>query len=261
MTRPVLRTAALVAALLAAPTFAQAQTTVTLEPSRDTALFQEGDLSNGVGPHLYAGQTNLGDNRRSLLAFDFSSIPATATINDATLTLTLSQVCPGCTSRTFTLHRVTGSWGEGTSDAGSPGGMGDAATAGDATWTDRVFGISPWNNQGGDFVAMPSTTATVQSLLGPYDFTGLAADVQAWVSGSTPNEGWILIGEENAQRTALRFDSRENLNLAARPQLSVTFTTLPGTPQPTPATAVPGPGPAAIILLILAVILLSRRWF
>ncbi len=243
-----------------------AQTTITLEPSQDTALFSEpgSDLSNGVGPHLYGGQTNQGNNRRSLLAFDFSAIPAGSTINEATLTLTLSLASPGSSSRTFNLHRVTGAWGEGTSDAGSPGGTGAPATAGDATWRERIFGTTSWANEGGDFIASASATTNVLSLLGPYDFTGLEADVNAWVSGSEVNNGWILIGEEDAPRTAMRFESRENFTPTAVPSLSVTFTapaTGGGGGGGGDPTAVPGPGPVALIILCLAVLLVSRRGF
>ncbi|MFK7956270.1 MAG: DNRLRE domain-containing protein [Lysobacterales bacterium] len=253
------------AALLALmPLVSWAQTTITLEPSRDTVLFSEpgSDLSNGIGPHLYSGQTNQGNNRRSLLAFDFSSIPTGSSISSATLSLTLSLASPGSNSRTFTLHRVTGAWGEGTSDAGSPGGTGTAATAGDATWQERIFGTTAWNTEGGDFVAAPSSSTNVLSLLGPYDFTGLASDVDAWVNGTATNDGWILIGEEDATRTAMRFDSRENFTTTAVPSLSVTFTApvIGGGPGNGNPTAVPGPGPLALIILCLAVLLGSRRW-
>ncbi|MEM6574863.1 MAG: DNRLRE domain-containing protein [Pseudomonadota bacterium] len=258
---------AIAAAFLVLPLSGWAQTTITLEPSRDTSLFAEPglDLSNALGPHLYAGQTNNGDNRRALLAFDFSSIPVGSTINSATLTLTQSMAAPGSTVRTFTLHRVNGSWGEGTSNAGSPGGTGDSATAGDATWTERIFGSQSWLSPGGDFVATPSSTSDILSLGGPYDFTGLASDVQAWVGGSAVNDGWILLGEEDDIRTAYRFESRENPTATAVPQLAVTFTAPvtgggggAGSGNP---TAVPGPGPAAIVLLILAMVLVSRRRF
>ncbi len=257
-----IRRIATAAALALAPIGVWAQTTITLEPSRDTAIYSEADLSNGVGQYLFSGQTAMGDNRRSLLAFDFSAIPAGSTIDSATLTLSLSLAAPGTTSRTFTLHRVNGRWGEGSSDAGVPGGLGATATAGDATWQDRVFGTSEWITEGGDFDSSPSSTATVLSLPGPYDFTGLAADVSAWLNGTAVNDGWILIGEEFDIRTAMRFDSRETPLAGAAPSLSVTFTApvTGGPTTPTGPTAVPGPGPLALVLLCLGVMLVSRRW-
>lgn len=231
------------------------QTTVTLGASRDTALFSEGSLSNGAGPHLYVGNT-ANDTRRSLLAFNLASIPAGATINSATLTLNQSAAAPGLTSESLSLHRVNGAWGEGASDAGVPGGMGATALPGDATWIFRILNDAPWNNPGGDFSATPSSTATVFSLGGPYDWTGLESDVQAWVNGSA-NNGWILIGDEGGIRTALRFDSRENVNATNRPQLTVTFTAPVGTPgggivASVPTLSLPGLAALTLVLLLLA---------
>ena len=248
-----------------APSLAMAQVTVVLEPSRDTALFSEGSLSNGIGPHLYVGNTGANDARRSLLAFDFSAIPAGSTVNDATLTLNQSRAALGLSSETLSLHRVNGSWGEGNSDAGEPGGGGATAVAGDATWTFRVLNGAMWSTPGGDFNATASSSATVFALSGPYDWTGLATDVQAWVDGAA-NDGWILIGDEGNSRTALRFDSRENVNVTNRPALSVTYTAPVGMPgggiiATVPTLSWPGLALLALVLMAVAATVLRRRPF
>jgi hypothetical protein len=60
--------------------------------TRDTSLFEEGELSNGGGQHLFAGLTNRNDLRRTLIAFDLSMIPEDATIVEASLQFTVSKV-------------------------------------------------------------------------------------------------------------------------------------------------------------------------
>jgi hypothetical protein len=52
---------------------------------------------------------------------------------------------------------------------------------------------------------------------------GLVADVQAWVNGTAPNFGWILLGNETPIATAKRFDSSENSNTSFRPRLVVEY--------------------------------------
>ena len=101
--------------------------TVSLEPAKDNTLYQNpsGARSNGAGPFLFAGRNSQPMNsiRRGLLAFDVAgSIPPGATIVSASLTMTTKSNASGATN--IALHRVTSDWGEGTSDAGIPGGGG-----------------------------------------------------------------------------------------------------------------------------------------
>ena len=65
---------------------------VILNPVNDNTLYEndQGDLSNGVGVHLFVGTTNGGAIRRALIAFDITSgVPAGSII--AGVSLTLSQ--------------------------------------------------------------------------------------------------------------------------------------------------------------------------
>ena len=83
-----LRTSALglFAILTAAPCVADVSQIVA---DRDNTLFESGDgsLSSGSGQHVYAGRVNFDANgwveRRAVLHFDVSSIPANATIVSA----------------------------------------------------------------------------------------------------------------------------------------------------------------------------------
>ena len=124
------------AALFVLATIAAADV-VTITDGRDTTLIEEenGSLANGAGPHFTVGRTGqvTGSIRRGLLWFDISSkIPAGATIDSVTLELNVSQVPFSSTARDIALRRALVDWGEGVSNAGSPGGQGAAAQAGDA---------------------------------------------------------------------------------------------------------------------------------
>ncbi len=214
----------------AAPT-----TTLNLPPSKDNTMYEEGNLSNGKGAHLFAGTTgDPGGNarRRALLRFDLSSVPSGATLNSAALALTLTnQVSQDLD---FTLHKVTADWGEGNSNAGEPGGKGIAAQTNDATWLKRFYSATSWATAGGDFVATASATHNVGSTLSDphptWSSAQMLADVQSWITTPSTNFGWELRGDETTGYSAMRFGSRENSTAATRPKLTLAYLS---TPQPT----------------------------
>jgi len=199
---------------------------VTLSSSQDNTIYGFGalDNSNGVGWHLFAGATASGSERRALMQFDLSSIPAGSTINSVQLTLTLDRGQNNGT-HTLNLHRLLSDWGEGTSDAPGSEGAGTLAAFGDATWNFRYYNIVSWTTPGGDFVATASA-GTVVSGIGRYSWSSaqMATDVQNWLDGTAANNGWVLIGNETALQTAKRFQSRENPNPDVRPSLLIDFT-------------------------------------
>jgi hypothetical protein len=210
---------------------ARAAVTLALEPSKDNSLYEDvlGSVSNGAGEYLFVGQTNRGGLRRAAVAFDLASaLPANATITSATFTLTLSNSGPTTTSDVM-LHRFARDWGEGTSNAGTPGGTGAPSTIGDATWAHAFYDATPWTTPGGDFSPMMSASRTIgdQSSVS-YDFTSpqLLADVQGWLANPSSNFGWALIGDESRFGTARRFNSRENLDAASRPKLTIVYDVL-----------------------------------
>lgn len=199
---------------------------ITLTASQDNTLYESatGNISNGAGDYLFAGQTNQGAIRRGLLAFDLTDkLPAGATIVSATLQLRLSKTSAGPT--TVSLHRVLANWGEGSSNANSNEGGGVTATTGDATWLHTLFNTTLWQAPGGDFAATASATATVAGVA-DYQWRSptLLADVQGWVANPATNFGWLIMGDEGTSGTAKRFDSRENPTAANRPQLTITYT-------------------------------------
>src|SRR5205085_1898125 len=95
---------------------------VTIGAAADASIFST-NLNNslGAGPGMFVGTDTNGQKMRSLLRFDVAAnVPAGATITDVKLTLHLGQVAGGSgsggdtTPRTIELHRLTQSWGEGT---------------------------------------------------------------------------------------------------------------------------------------------------
>jgi glucose/arabinose dehydrogenase len=221
-----------------------------IEPDKDTTIFSDGETttangnSNGNGSYLFSGwaSPNGFQARRALVRFDLSSLPAGSFVTAASVRLTCDKQAqqdpePGL----FRLHRLTAAWGEGfsNSDADTPGD-GSPATVDDATWRVRVVTLAgppptgtAWTTHGGDFVATPSASTTVNAPnVNPYVWSAaqVAADVNGWLAAPATNYGWILIGPESGGASAKRFISRENVFDTARPKLNLTYV---GAPPPT----------------------------
>ena len=118
-------------------------TTISIIPSKDNTLYEydpaEGDHSNGVGFHFFAGENAMGELRRGVFAFNIAgSIRPGSTIIGVTLSLNCSRVSSD-TARTVELHKLLADWGEGTSHAPGEEGDGAPATTNDATWRYRFF--------------------------------------------------------------------------------------------------------------------------
>lgn len=232
----ILRGAAL--ALSLALSGAQAQATVPqvflFNPVADTSIYSDitgnnlswDDISDARGESLWLSTTAGGVLRRALVRFDLSAIPAGYRVASATLTLFESRARG---DHDVSLHRLLAPWGEGSSNGGSAG-VGAAATAGDATWRWRDYGVTEWSQRGGDFVATASATTLVGQQNASYTWgstPGLVADVQGWLDDPASSHGWILIGPEIDAQNAKRFDSREGLLAGQRPLLVVQVTPVP----------------------------------
>ena len=204
-----------------------AQTKVSLAPSQDNTLYESsnGSLSNGASQFLFSGSTNqpVGPLRRAALQFDFSSLPSNIVISSVTLTINVNKQKGG--SHSHSLHTLSSSWGESTSNAASNEGSGTTAATGDVTWLHRTFSTQNWTTAGGDFNTTASATTTISGT-GSVSFssTQLTADVQNWITNPSTNHGWILIGEERNTATSKRFASKEHPTASLRPKLDITYT-------------------------------------
>jgi MYXO-CTERM domain-containing protein len=205
---------------------------LVLTPVLDATLIQDDpSYANGAGPSVFIGAIASGGARRALLKFNVETIPPTAQITSVRLRFVINRAAVGSGGADpVALHRVTASWGEGTSS--TTGGGGTQASPQDATWTHRFFGNPAagqpgtlWTAAGGDFVAASSAAMTVGGL-GAYQFTStaqLVADVDAWRVNPANNHGWMLIGPELRDQTARRLHSRESSDVASQPQLLISY--------------------------------------
>jgi len=205
---------------------AQAQTTSFAAVADATLFAESGDLASGADDGIFAGVTGNTTGfaeRRALIRFDLSTLPAGAVVQAVTLRLFVTRSNSG--SVPIELHKLTSSWGEGTSTAGSGGGAGGTATSGSATWTWRTYLATGWTNLGGDFVAAPRAVTAVTGAGAAYDWSSSAmvADVQSWLANPASNFGWLLLDPNAVQGGAKRFASREFATATQRPVLIVTY--------------------------------------
>lgn len=211
-------------ALAATPVASAAAAAVELrlDASQDASIYQGDDsIADGAGPHLWTSVLAIGLNRRALLRFDVSGIPAGARVQSVTLQLNQSR---SRDNHDVALHKLLAAWSEGPANGGS-GGVGAPTATGDTTWSYRRWPDLRWARPGGDYVPQASSRQFVGLPDSVYAWTGpgLVADVQAWVDRPDANHGWILIGREDGNQVAKRFDSRENGDPALRPRLTVSY--------------------------------------
>jgi cysteine-rich repeat protein len=197
---------------------------VTVVADRDTTLFEEGDLSNGAGQHIFTGRTDQPKIRRALLRFDIATaLPPGSTVSAAALRLFCSRT--KIKDENVALHRLLADWGEAGSDAPQEEGQGAPALIGDATWKHRFFDTIVWAQLGGDHAVGPSASTIVggQNQFYTWSSPGMVSDVQSWLDAPAANFGWIVIGDEVGQKVTKRFDSRESPDLARRPALTIVY--------------------------------------
>lgn len=212
-------------------------TNLTLTADRDNTMFEEsGTLSDGKGPHVYAGRIGGSGGevlRRALVHFDLSTVPVGASVTAASVQLTTTKQVSQ--DFDFSLHKVTANWGEGNSNSGEPGGRGVTAQPNDATWTKRLYVATSWTTAGGDFVATASDTKTVGNMFSApvttWNGAGILSDVNSWITTPASNFGWIVRGTEATPGEAQRFGSKDYSVPSARPKLTITYASAP-TPTP-----------------------------
>jgi hypothetical protein len=219
----------IISSLLILSNLVSAQSAVIIA-SKDNTLYESGDgsLSNGQGIHIFTGKTNQSTNglRRALVYFPISDvIPAEAQIDSVILSLTLTK--SGSGNQDISIYRVTSNWGEGASNAGTArDGDGAASQSDDATWIHTFYNSEQWNQAGGDYVENASATISIPNTNKAYFWgstTQMVSDVQSWLDNPESNFGWIVIGNESANKTTKKFASRENSTESSRPSIAVFY--------------------------------------
>jgi len=190
--------------------------TLTLTPAIDTSFFSSG--INPQGTTILVGTRNSGVVDRGLLRFDVSSIPPGAVLQSVRLRLNVVKIPRLPANSNFSLYRMLTSW-----DA--------SASWANATATIAWAGLGTLS--GVDYVAAASGTQFIGDV-GFYEFeptANLLADVQAWQTNTTSNNGWLLKCEsEGIGRSARHFGSSES---ASPPQLIIDYSV----PAPPPTLA------------------------
>src|SRR3989442_1625351 len=152
----------------------------------------------------------------SLLRFDLSAIPATATVTSAKLTLYNTRAAANGASDVVNLDKVLSAWTD--------------------SWTGSM-GVPTTAASG---VTCPSVASYTLAPTTPEAFvvTGMDALVQGWVTNPSNNNGFMLSTSSNLN---IRFASSEYATAQYRPALEVTYTTSGGgdTTPPTVTTTAP----------------------
>ncbi|MFZ1752489.1 MAG: SdrD B-like domain-containing protein [Caldilineaceae bacterium] len=180
-------------------------TCITLQPNasagKDAFINQDKDNENKGSDSSLIVKTESGKLQRALLQFDLSSIPSTALVSSATLSLYVYDVKDG--DATIHAHQVTRSWSESS-----------------VTWD------YPWSNDGGDFGPSVDSEAFVKDDEGnwaSWDITSLAMD---WKSTPATNYGVLLESPVTNPKNETKFYSSDyTSNTSLRPKLQVCYTT------------------------------------
>lgn len=202
-------------------------TTLSLQPAAaagiDTQISivaaQQG-YNYGVQANMRVGGVNANTQRRGLLAFDISSLPAGATITAATLTLNCSSE-DAATDFDVAVHRALLQWYEGIRNGATPAEDG-------STWDWRNWnGSVAWGAEGGqsgtDYAASATATTTITGT-GNHTWD-VTADVQAWYAGTATNYGWFIINTSEATASSGKiFDTSDNATAGNRPKLDIEYT-------------------------------------
>lgn len=176
------------------------QTTISLFPSADTEMNQNGggSFAGSSGAfQIYPWTPSF--SKRAAIRFDLSAY-AGCTINSAWLVM--MEQSTNTISRQINVHRVTRSWAENSTH-----------------WT------TPWTTSGGDYAASAVASFTpVWTGVYKKDSANLTTSVQNFVDGTYTNYGWILkIATEDNTQQYWAYYSKETATASFRPILRIRY--------------------------------------
>ena len=181
--------------------------------------------SSGGATFLYVGN----DSKiayRTLIQFDLSSLPNTASVTGALLKLYYYGQ-DGSTLSNISVYRLTTSWTEG-----SDSNVSINATSAGATWNQYSYNSNPslniWSTAGGDYdnseIARTQLNATADNTYVEWDITTLVRNLGAGNHTKLyDNYGVILIANNEAVTNGKYFYSSDYGTVHLRPKLEVTY--------------------------------------
>lgn len=205
--------------------------TLTLQPDatagKDAVMLSSLEANNrGIDPYCYVGESANATDAiyRSLIQFDLSSIPATAKVQSATLTLwrTFDR---STNARVMSIYRLKRAWVEGTKN--------NAAPADGATWV-TYDGVNSWGFAGCSNTTSDREAASIGTYNAPagtnagaitaveVNITLTASKVQDWIDGTLTNNG-MLLQMATETNDMWGFDSSDSANTTQRPRLTVVY--------------------------------------
>src|SRR5580692_9099967 len=131
-----------------------------------------------------------GATQTTYIQFNLASIPATASVSQATLKLYVNSVV---TAGSFNVDYVNGAWSEGTIDSSNAPPLG---------------------------AAIASNVSVTTADKNQYILVNVTSAVQAWLNGSEANNGLALVANSTFNAT---FDSKENTTTSHPAELDIAF--------------------------------------
>ena len=178
--------------------------TTTLQPDptagKDTPLYGTTTYDWSAAVWIHGGKSSTGTVARALIEFDLSTIPAGSTINSAILSLEIDpSYCNGVenTYEPIYLHKILESWLENANGVNQPAHDLVATASCSVLYT---FASPSWSD---------------------WDITTIT---QEWVSGTTPNYGLKILGDESRNSTRRGFHSSDFSTATQRPKFTIDFT-------------------------------------
>ncbi|NKB35815.1 MAG: DNRLRE domain-containing protein [Gammaproteobacteria bacterium] len=169
---------------------------------KDAEVWQQQPANNYGTEDVTWVSRNGTDVTRTLLEFDVSTIPGSAKVLSATLSL--HHKSGSGSGVPVTAHRITNSWNEDF-----------------VSWNSRENGTN-WATAGVDF----DSTVIATTNVGPASNTryewDIASLVQDWINGGYPNHG-VVLSTALAGAAGEQFETSDHSNAARHPSLTITY--------------------------------------
>ena len=185
--------------------------TLTVQPSGADNTLLSGSPDNNYGSEacIYVGYSSYvtAEKYRSILRFDFSSLPSGADISSATLSLYYYDYYNNPSGRTYWAYEVTQTaWTE----------MG-------STWN-KYDGTNNWSTAGGDYTTTNGASKTVPASFGWMDWTVTTLAQHFQSSHNEIANFLIRDGTEGTNALAYFYSRDEATQTTLRPELVIDYT-------------------------------------